>query len=244
MLSSYLVSKMTQHLHLTLSLSLILWEVKAADTHLSHLWTETKLALKTLDTFGVCQRPVFSLSVSQHMHEITNMLKFELNWSSKLQDNNDRKHPCHTKLGAFRCLILRPQNLIWGLEIKLMEKKILKNYVTSEGAVSHNVLYNQQFQQCPLPLKGRYTFGNCQRTVFSLGVSQQKHKITSLWKFGLNRSTKLRENDERNNTLVRRICVLSDGINFHCCIFLVTGIQLLFAYPENHVEIWLVILFL
>ena len=124
------------------------------------------------------------------------------------------------------------------------EKKILKNYFTSEGAVSHNVLYNQQFQQCPLPLKGRYTFGNCQRTVFSLGVSQQKHKITSLWKFGLNRSTKLRENDERNNTLVGRICVLSDGNNFHCCIFLVTGIQLLFAYPENHVEIWLVILFL
>ena len=124
------------------------------------------------------------------------------------------------------------------------EKKILKNYFTSEGAVSHNVLYNQQFQQCPLPLKGRYTFGNCQRTVFSLGVSQQKHKITSLWKFGLNRSTKLRENDERNNTLVGRICVLSDGNNFHCCIFLVTGIQLLFAYPENHVEIMLVILFL
>ena len=29
-----------------------------------------------------------------------------------------------------------------------------------------------------------------------------------------------------------------------CCIFLVTGIQLLFAHPENHVEIWLVILFL
>ncbi len=29
-----------------------------------------------------------------------------------------------------------------------------------------------------------------------------------------------------------------------CCILLVTGSQLLFAYPENHVEIWLVILFL
>ena len=35
-------------------------------------------------------------------------------------------------------------------------------------------------------LKGRYTFGNCQRPVFSLGVSQHKHKITNLWKFGLN----------------------------------------------------------
>ena len=29
-----------------------------------------------------------------------------------------------------------------------------------------------------------------------------------------------------------------------CCILLASGIQLLFAYPENHVEIWLVILFL
>ena len=29
-----------------------------------------------------------------------------------------------------------------------------------------------------------------------------------------------------------------------CCLLLVTGIQLLFAYLENHVEIWLVILFL
>ena len=59
-------------------------------------------------------------------------------------------------------------------------------------------------------LKGRYTSGYCQRPVFSLGVSQHVHKITSLWKFGLNRSSKLRENDERKNTLVRRICVPSN----------------------------------
>ena len=32
--------------------------------------------------------------------------------------------------------------------------------------------------------------------------------------------------------------------NSICCILLVTRIQLSFAYPENHVEIWLVILFL
>ena len=29
--------------------------------------------LKTLDTIGNCQRPVESLGVSQHMHEITNL---------------------------------------------------------------------------------------------------------------------------------------------------------------------------
>ena len=37
---------------------------------------------------------------------------------------------------------------IWGPEIKLAENYFfLKNYVTSEGAVSHNVLYYQ-----PLPI--------------------------------------------------------------------------------------------
>ena len=73
-----------------------------------------------------------------------------------------------------------------------------------------NDLLNNNTSVVTLTLKGRYTFGNCQRPVFSLGVSHHKHKITSLWKFGLNWSSKLRENDERKNTLVGRICVLSD----------------------------------
>ena len=29
--------------------------------------------LEALDTFGTCQRPVFSLGVSQHMHKIINL---------------------------------------------------------------------------------------------------------------------------------------------------------------------------
>ena len=37
--------------------------------------------LKTLDTIGYCQTSVFSLGVSQHMHKITNLWKFELDWS-------------------------------------------------------------------------------------------------------------------------------------------------------------------
>ena len=55
----------------------------------------------------------FSLGVSQHMYKITNLWKFELNWSSKLRDNNKwkKKKSCHTKLCAFRCLISRPQFL-------------------------------------------------------------------------------------------------------------------------------------
>ena len=67
-------------------------------------------SLKALYTFGYYQRPVFF--TSQHMHTITNLWKCELNWSSKLRDSNDKKkHPYHTKLCAFRCLISRPQNL-------------------------------------------------------------------------------------------------------------------------------------
>ena len=38
------------------------------------------------------------------------------------------------------------------------------------------------------------------------------HKITNLWKFELNRSSKLRDNNERKNTLVTQSCVLSDAL--------------------------------
>ena len=34
-----------------------------------------------------CQRPAFSLGVSQHMHKRRNLLKLELDWSPKLRDN-------------------------------------------------------------------------------------------------------------------------------------------------------------
>ena len=51
---------------------------------------------------------------------------------------------------------------------------------------------------------------NCQKPVFSLGVSQQVHKITNLWKVELNRSSMLL-NKRKKNTLVTRSCVLSDA---------------------------------
>ena len=34
---------------------------------------EVNTALKALNTFGNCQRPVFSLGVSQNLHKITNL---------------------------------------------------------------------------------------------------------------------------------------------------------------------------
>ena len=76
------------------------------------------------------------------MHKITNLWKFELNRLSKLRDNNERKkHPCHTKLCAFRWLISRPQILTLRSQNQICGNYFfLENYVTSEGAVSHNVL--------------------------------------------------------------------------------------------------------
>ena len=98
-----------------------------------------------------CQRQVSSLGVSQHMHEITNQWKFELSWSSKLRNNNEIKNTlvtwsCVLSVAWFRDL------KIWirGLEIKIVENYFfLENYITSGGAVSHNVLYYQPHYSLP-----------------------------------------------------------------------------------------------
>ena len=105
--------------------------------------------LKTRATIGNCQRLVFSLGVSQHMFRITNMWKFEISWLSKLRDINERENTLVTQScvhldGWFRGL----KFWIWGLKIKFVENDFfLENYVTSEGAVSHNVVCHQ-----PLPI--------------------------------------------------------------------------------------------
>ena len=92
------------------------------------------------------QRPVFSLGRSQHMHKITNLRKFKLNyWSSNCEKIvEEKKHPCCTS-----CVL----SDAWfrDLEVSKSISNILvrnlfflKKYVASEGAVSHNVLYYQQ----------------------------------------------------------------------------------------------------
>ena len=68
-----------------------------------------------------------------------------------------------------------------------------------------NYLFGCQFKE----LKALKTFGNCHRPVFSLGVSQHKHKITNLWKFEINWVA--RKWWEKKKKLVGRTCVLSDG---------------------------------
>ena len=68
---------------------IILYVKEGSDYYKLELYSMSEL--KTLDTF-TCQRPVFSLGVSQHMHTMTNLWKFELNWSSKLQERTPSLH--------------------------------------------------------------------------------------------------------------------------------------------------------
>jgi hypothetical protein len=83
-------------------------------------------SLKTMDTIGNCQRLVFSLAVSQHMHKITNLWKFELNRSSKLRDNNNRKKtPLSREVVYFQILNLRSRNQIRG---KLLLSRKLRHF--------------------------------------------------------------------------------------------------------------------
>ena len=73
-------------------------------------------ALKTIDTCGNCQRPVFSLAASQHMQNITNLWKFELNWSLELWDINERKKkPLSHEVVCFKMFDFETSNLCWEL---------------------------------------------------------------------------------------------------------------------------------
>ena len=86
----------------------------------------SKKHLKTLDTIGNCQRPVSSLQLSQHVHKITNVWKFELNWSSEWRDDNE---------------------IPLSYEVSCVLSEIyffLDNCVISEGVISHRVLFYQQ----------------------------------------------------------------------------------------------------
>ena len=112
------------------------------------------LPLKALDTFGNCQRPVFLLDVYSilKMHRITNLWKFELNWSSKLQDNNEeKKHPGHTK-----CVLLdvwfRDLTIFWGLEFKFEWK------IKSFSKTTIRYFRESRFSQCFILL---YTALHC-----------------------------------------------------------------------------------
>ena len=67
------------------------------------------------------------------------------------------------------------------------------------------------FSHYQFDLKALYTFGYW-RPVFSLGVSHRQHQITSQWKFELNWSSILRQNDERNTPLLDEFVCFQNGI--------------------------------
>ena len=76
------------------------------------------------------------------MPKMTNLWKFELNRSSKLGDNKERKNT----LVKRSCVL----SDAWFQDLKFDENYFfLENYFTSEGAVSHNVLYYQPFPITP-----------------------------------------------------------------------------------------------
>ena len=80
-----------------------------------------RLSLKAVDTIGNRQNPVFSFGVSQHVHKITNLWKFELNWSSELRDNYERKNTLVTRSCVLSDAWFRDLKFsTWGLEIKFL----------------------------------------------------------------------------------------------------------------------------
>ena len=105
--------------------------------------------LLSLGTFCNCQWTVFSLGVSQHMHKITNLWKFELN----------SHRSCEIIIGEMSHKVVCFQLLDFGASksnsevsnpnsnnISVKNYFFLEKYVTSEEAhnVSHKVLYYQQ----------------------------------------------------------------------------------------------------
>ena len=79
------------------------------------------------------------------MHKITNLWKFELNWSSKLQDMEE-KTSSH-ELQWFQMLEFETLNSKSELSNSnstiLVRNNFFENNITSEGAVSHNVSHYQ-----------------------------------------------------------------------------------------------------
>ena len=90
---------------------------------------QSTIQLKGTDTFGNCQRPVFSLGVSQHKYK--NLWKFGLNWSSNFEKIIKEKTPLLHKFVCFQMpeQDFRPEVF---LGYKVWNYLFLKNCVTSE----------------------------------------------------------------------------------------------------------------
>ena len=106
-----------------------------------------------LDTIGNCQIPKYQSTNSVYMYlniwyiKITNLRKI---WTQLVVKVAREEWSTKKNLVAQPVCFQMPwiRDLSWGLEFNLnilvRNYFFLKNYVTSEGAVSHNVLYYQQ----------------------------------------------------------------------------------------------------
>ena len=65
---------------------------------------------------------------SVHMHKMTNLWKFELNWLSKLRENNGKKNTLVAQVGCFQMPWIR--DLSWGLQFN--SNILVRNYLFSQ----------------------------------------------------------------------------------------------------------------
>ena len=82
--------------------------------------TVLRSSLKTLDTIGNCQRTVFSLGVSQHMHKITNLYKFV---------NSIGRRSCEIIMKERNTLVTRScvLSVAWFRDLKINLKFLVEN---------------------------------------------------------------------------------------------------------------------
>ena len=132
---------------------------------------------------------------------VTNTIKLILR-PRKYQFQSSEQHNLCYK-GIYAVIIF--SQLQWSIEFKLSQVVYLLRMLRSTNMKKNWSLTN--IKSVPVPLKAVDTIGNCQRLAFTVCVPQYMHKITNLWKFELNRSSKLRNNSARKFTLVSQSCV-------------------------------------
>ena len=188
----------------------------------------------TLWTFAWVYSLVIVIESSLDVHNIRIQLKKYVDILTQLvievAQSKWRRRNTFVALCIFRCLskafmpealgLLRLKLFVWkftSFSNTLLTSKCAFSYLYNNYPVifTKKLLCSLILEELPKlypALKAVDTIGNCQRPLFSLGVSQHMHKITNLWKFEPNRSSKLRDNNEiKKNALVTRSCVHLDG---------------------------------
>ena len=98
---------------------------------------------KALDTFGNCQKPVFSLDVSQlYMHKRKKSVKIWIQFVIEVAWEWWKKKSYLYVLSDTK----KASGLMSFIDSNMSVRNyfFLKNYISSEGAVSYNVLYYQK----------------------------------------------------------------------------------------------------